>query len=147
VQVRRLPKKPVTIERVENGAAVWKLSQPIKAHCVQALEDVAAFSMLRRMAVLIDKPLDFLESRDDALVARRSTRFLPCLDQSDFDPGPKRRRPPHAFFYRASPQVMLRSCPSSRLSDGTICSQCCPNVPIAKRVAQRSWLRLSEVRL
>ena len=68
--------KPLMVERREKRPAFLKRAKPVEAHGVEPLEDVAIFPMLRRVAVLLDKPLDFLESGDDALLARGAAALL-----------------------------------------------------------------------
>ena len=51
-------------------------TQTIKAHGIQALEDVTIFTMLRGAAVLRDETLNLLEAGDDPLLAGRPARLL-----------------------------------------------------------------------
>ena len=64
------------IERRKKRAAFLKRAQPVKAHGIEPLEDVAIFPVLRGAAVFLDKALDLLESGDDALLARRASALL-----------------------------------------------------------------------
>jgi hypothetical protein len=75
-----IPQETLTVERRKHGTAVGQLPKTIKAHGIQSLEYVATFTMLRSMAVLIDKTLDVLKPGDDALLTRRPARFLLGLD-------------------------------------------------------------------
>lgn len=64
------------VQRLQEGAAVRERAQAVQAHGVKALEYVAAFTVLRRTVVLLSKALDFLEARDDALLACRAAALL-----------------------------------------------------------------------
>jgi len=68
------------VEGFKQGAAVGQLAKTIEAHRIQPLKDVAILSVLRDVAVLLDKTLNLLEARDDPLLARRPARFLLRLD-------------------------------------------------------------------
>jgi hypothetical protein len=68
------------IERLKLGAAIGELPKTIEAHCVQPLEDVAAFPVLRGVAVFLDETLNLLETGDDPLFARRAARLSLRLD-------------------------------------------------------------------
>jgi hypothetical protein len=61
------------VQRLKQGAAIGERPQAVEAHGIQPLEDVAVFPVLRSATVLLDKPLDFLEPGDDALLARRAS--------------------------------------------------------------------------
>jgi len=64
------------VERLKKRSAFLKLTKAVETHGIEPLEDVAILSMLRSMTVLLDKALDFLESSDDALVARGAPTLL-----------------------------------------------------------------------
>ena len=64
------------VQRRQQGAAVLERAQAVEAHGVEPLEDVAVFPVLRGATVLLDEALDFLESGDDALLARRASALL-----------------------------------------------------------------------
>jgi hypothetical protein len=63
------------IEGRQQRSAVLLRAQPVEAHGIEPLEDVAAFPVLRGLAVL-HKPLDVLEAGDDPLLARRAPALL-----------------------------------------------------------------------
>ena len=69
------------IERLEKRSAFLQRAKAIKAHGVEPFEDVAIFAVLRRMAVLLDKALNFLKSGDDALLARGAAALLLRLSE------------------------------------------------------------------
>src|SRR5579883_1993458 len=64
------------VEGFDHGAAIGQLAQAIKAHGIQALEDVAVLAVLWSAAMLFDEPLYLLETGDDPLLARRPARLL-----------------------------------------------------------------------
>ena len=75
----RLPRPPAALDDPAAQAATRhsvKRAQAVEAHGIQPLENVAVFPMLRGAAVLLDKPLNLLESGDDALLARRAAALL-----------------------------------------------------------------------
>ena len=60
----------------QQGSTLLKRPKAVKAHRIQALENIPIFPMLRGATVLLDKPLYFFKSGDDALFARRASAFL-----------------------------------------------------------------------
>ena len=70
------------IQRRKQHAALRQSAQAIEANGVEPLEDVAVLSMLRGATVLLDEALNFLESGNDALLARRASARL--LWRSEF---------------------------------------------------------------
>jgi hypothetical protein len=68
------------IEGIKQHAALVQLAETIEAHGKEPLENVAAFSMLRGAAVLLDETLNLLEPGDDPLLAGRPARVLLRLD-------------------------------------------------------------------
>ena len=57
------------VEGRQQRATVFKRAQPVEAHRVEPLEDVTVLAMLGSPAVLLHEALDFLEARDDPLLA------------------------------------------------------------------------------
>jgi hypothetical protein len=62
------------IQRLQQCTTFRKLAKAIETYRIEPLEDVAVLAVLRRAAMLFDKPLDLLEAGDDALLARRAAR-------------------------------------------------------------------------
>ncbi|MBN0287600.1 hypothetical protein JTM74_32500, partial [Pseudomonas aeruginosa] len=63
------------IEWSKEGSALIHRTQTIQANSVQPFEYVLVFAVLRSAPVPLNKPLNFLESRDDALLAHRAPAF------------------------------------------------------------------------
>lgn len=61
------------IDRRQQRAAVIECSHAIETDGVQSLEDVTIFAVHRQAALTRNEPLNFLESRNDALLPRRVT--------------------------------------------------------------------------
>ena len=57
------------IQGFKQRPAIFLCAQPIKACGIEALEDVSALAVARRVSVLLDKSLDLLKSSDDAFLA------------------------------------------------------------------------------
>src|SRR5437763_1659029 len=68
------------IEGFKQRAALLQRTKAIEAHCIQSLEDVVAFPVLRDVAMLFDEALNLLEAGDDALFARGPARLFLRLD-------------------------------------------------------------------
>jgi len=63
------------IEWSKEGSALIHRTQTIQANSVQPFEYALVFAVLRSAPVPLNKPLNFLESRDDALLAHRAPAF------------------------------------------------------------------------
>ena len=72
-------KKPLMIERFKERLAFRNLAQPVEPHGVESLENIPVLAMAGRSPVLVDEALDFLETGNDALFARRAAGSLPCF--------------------------------------------------------------------
>ena len=69
---RPLGQESLAIQRGENRKALFLFADAIQPHRMNPLEDVAPLAVLRRTAVSFDEALDFLEARNDPLLARRA---------------------------------------------------------------------------
>ena len=69
------------IEGRQQRAAVLKSAQPVETDGVEPLEDVAVLAVLGSVAVLLHEALDFLEPRDDPLLARGAPDLLRRLGE------------------------------------------------------------------
>ena len=72
----RAGEQALIVERRKQIAARLKRAEPVEAHGVQALENIAVLSVLRDAPMPFDEPLYLLEARDDALLAWRTPAFL-----------------------------------------------------------------------
>src|SRR5689334_8011153 len=68
------------VKRFDQGATVGLCAKAIKAHSVEAFEDVAVLAMLWRMATLLNEALDLLEAGDGSLFASCPARLFLSLD-------------------------------------------------------------------
>ena len=64
------------VKRFEQCAAIFLRAQTIKARRIDALEDVAALAVARRVSMLFYKSLDLLKSSDDPFLARPAPYLL-----------------------------------------------------------------------
>ena len=61
----------------QQHAAFLDRAEPVEAHRVEPLEDVAVLAVAGGVTVLLHEPLDFLEACDDPFLSRRpSDRLL-----------------------------------------------------------------------
>ncbi len=76
----RATQQPLMIHWHNKVAAFLQLGNPVKADCIQALEDIAILAMLRSATLLRNKTLNFFEACDDAFFAWCAAELLLDLD-------------------------------------------------------------------
>ena len=64
------------IKLCEKGSAFFERAQSVEPHGVEPFEYIAILAVVRSVAVFLDKALNLLKARDDALLPGRTAALL-----------------------------------------------------------------------